>query len=188
LTQFEYVSVLVSILIAFGISEILSGWGHLIRTRHAVRFYWLHAAWSVFLLLLLVQFWSGMWEYRSRADWSYFAMLAVLLDALPLIAVAVLLTPGSREEGDLDLREYYFRMRPWVFGLGAFTMLQLAVVDASIGGQPLLHPENAVRGAGAAVALTLALSRSERVHGVLAVLCFLLLGVFTAIAFHSAAA
>jgi hypothetical protein len=183
-SQFEYISVLLSIVLAFGLSEIVSGWGRLIRDRQRVRFYWIHGLWSALIALLIVQFWSGFWEYRDIESWSYFSLLVVLGDGLTLVAIAFLITPSVESERTLDLREYYFDNHRWIFGLGILSMLQLALVDATVGGQPVLHVENLIRGAAIALAGWLAVTKDERVHVAMLVVAYLLLAVFVVVLFR----
>ena len=51
MSRFEYLSVLLSIVIALGISEMVSSWGALLRQRRLVRFYWVHRLWTAALVL-----------------------------------------------------------------------------------------------------------------------------------------
>jgi hypothetical protein len=183
LNRFEYLSVLLSIVIALGISEIVSSWGALLRHRREVRFYWVHTLWTVLVVLLMVQMWWGFWNYRTVEAWSFVALVAVVAEALVMVLAGLVLTaqPGRGEE--LDLRRHYYEQSRVFFGLGFVLLLQLAVVDATVGEQPFLHPENAVRGLGLGVAAWGAWSRSERAHEALAVAAAALIAAFVAVAF-----
>jgi hypothetical protein len=44
---FSYLSVLTSIVLALGITRILSGVGRLLQTRGRVRIYWVHLLWAL---------------------------------------------------------------------------------------------------------------------------------------------
>jgi len=44
---FEFLMVLVSVVIGLGLTEILTGAASLIRARDEVRFYWIHVAFQV---------------------------------------------------------------------------------------------------------------------------------------------
>lgn len=168
MSRFEYVSVLVSIVIALGISEIASAWGGMLRSRTRVRFHWLHAFWSVFSVLLMVQFWWGFWEYRDIETWSFPGLLAVVGECLVLVIAAMVLVPRGEVMESLDLRAHYFAQSRLFFSLGALLLVQLTLIDRLVGGQPFRHPENLFRIPGIAVALVAALSRNEMLHGVLA--------------------
>jgi hypothetical protein len=50
MTRFEYLSVLVSIVIALGISEVTVAWGRVLQQKVTTKIYWLHGFWSIFSL------------------------------------------------------------------------------------------------------------------------------------------
>ena len=85
MTRFEYLSVLVSIVIALGITEVTIGWGRLLQQRRRVRLSWLHAFWSLFTLFLMIQLWWGFWNFRTVERWSLAGLLAVVLEAITLV-------------------------------------------------------------------------------------------------------
>ena len=54
---FEYLSVLISILLMLGIAPILAGVGEMLQARSRRHIYWVHAVWIVNLFLYLVIAW-----------------------------------------------------------------------------------------------------------------------------------
>ena len=109
MTRFEYLSVLISIVMALGISEVTISWGRLIQNRHQVQFSLLHAFWSVFLLLLMIQFWWAFWNFRIIENWSFGALMGPVLGAVALVLCALLLTPGRSQAPPINLEELVFR-------------------------------------------------------------------------------
>ena len=65
MSDFEFTSVVVSILIAFAFSEILASWGRIIKRWPLVKFSGLYFATSAILLLALAGHWLGMSGYRD---------------------------------------------------------------------------------------------------------------------------
>ena len=51
---FSYLSVLISIILALGMTRVLVGVGELLPARSRRRLYWVHAVWVVNLFLYLV--------------------------------------------------------------------------------------------------------------------------------------
>lgn len=184
MSRFEYLSVLLSIVIAYAMSEALSGWGQMIRMRDRVRPYLVHLGWSVLSVLLMVQWWWGFWQYREVADLGFFGFLAVLAEPVTLVLLSFVLTPHPTELGDRDLRAEYFRNRRWIFGLAALLLVELAVVDAFVAHQPFWHAENAIRGVGLGMLAALAVSANERLHVGLLGLAYALLVVFVFVTFQ----
>jgi hypothetical protein len=183
MSQFEYLSVLISIVIALGISGVASAWGRLLRHRARVRFSWLHGFWSLFMVLLMIQFWWGFWEYRDIETWAFGGLLSITVEALVMVMAALVLTPDDPFATELDLHRHYFEHARLFFLLGAAVIAQLAIVDFLVGGQPFWHLENAIRVPGVGVAVLAAWSRSERLHHALAVVAAVLLLIFVHVTF-----
>ena len=178
MSRFEYLSVLVSIVIALGIAEVTISWGRIVQIRTRVSFSWLHGFWSVFLLLLMIQFWWGFWNFRNVEVWSFGALLAVVVLVITLVFCALLLVPRLSGSERLDLLELFLsNVRPF-FLLGAFLIVQLAVVDVVVAGTPLVHPENAIRLVAVFVTLAAAASTNVRFHTAIAVCAAALLSGF----------
>ena len=51
---FSYLSVLISIVLALGMTRVLAGVGDMLQVRSHRRIYWVHAVWIVNLFLYLV--------------------------------------------------------------------------------------------------------------------------------------
>ena len=183
MSRFEYLSVLVSIVIALGISEVVSTWGRLLRNRANVRFDWLHGFWTAFTLVMLIQFWWGFWEFRTVEHWSFPGLLAVVTECLVLVLCTLMLQP-SADAGPIDLRQHYLRQCRVFFSMGALLLVQLSLTDTLVSEQPWLHAENAVRVLGILLSATAIRFPTVRVHATLAVAATLLLAVFVAFSFH----
>ena len=52
---FEFVMLLVSIIIGLGLTEILTGAANLVRARETVRFYWIHILFQFGVFFALLQ-------------------------------------------------------------------------------------------------------------------------------------
>ena len=92
MTRFEFNTVLVSIVLAFAISQILTAWGRLIRYRHRIRSPGLYLLGSSFVLIAIVVHWYGLWAYR---DAPFERLLETVLVLLPFVASAVPVDAGS---------------------------------------------------------------------------------------------
>ena len=177
-SRFEYLSVLISIIIALGINEVLMSWGRLLRNRHKVRFYWPHAFWSALVLFLMIQLWWGFWNYRVVQHWSLFNLIITVLEAMTLVFCAMQLMPGRASAAGIDLRERYFdNCRPF-FVLGSLTILQMVITDVSILGIPVMHPENYVRLVAICMSALLAWSPNPRLHETMPAVALLILATF----------
>lgn len=178
MSRFEYLSVLISIVIALGISEVTISWGRIIQYRKTIRFSLLHAFWSAFVLILMIQYWWAFWNFRIIEDWSFSALVGTVMSAIALVICALLLTPGRANTERIDLELLYYEHSRPLFLFGAYLLIQLIVNDSLIVGMSFLHTENIVRLIGAALALVLAWSPNKRLHTVLPLVCTALLVIF----------
>ena len=76
---FGYLSVVLSIIIGLGITQILASSGRLIRGRAHVVTYWPPLVWAGVLLVMYVQAWWSMFGLRAHVGWTFLAFLVVLL-------------------------------------------------------------------------------------------------------------
>ena len=164
MTRFEYLTVLISIVIALGITEVTFSWSRLVQHRNSVRFSWLHSFWTAFALVLMIQFWWGFWNYRTVEDWSLTVLFFLVLEAITMVVCALLLTPGREFTEEIDLTSLYFKNARPFFLCGMVLMIQICLIDIVVLGTPILHAENYVRLTGAIVAGTLAWTPNRRLH------------------------
>ena len=114
MSQFEYVTVFVSIVMALAVAEVLAGLGRLIRERDHVRVYWVHVAWMLLAILAVTQSWWVIWNIRSHEFANFFEFLTLVVPRLIFVLVAFLLSPPISSDRPFDLYEYYFRHIRWI--------------------------------------------------------------------------
>ena len=117
--QFEYVMVLVSIIVGLGIAHILLGIGGIIdrlsRKEDRLELSLAHASWLGFCFAWLVMFW--WWEYRfsSRVtDWNMGLYLFLIGYAVTLFLLQAVLVPRTWD-GVTSLKEYFLERRAWFY-------------------------------------------------------------------------
>ena len=71
MTFFEYVAVLVSIIVALGIAQILSGIARTIEKPEGQEIYWVHLLWSTWLFVYLIFFWWFEFRLGQIAEWTF---------------------------------------------------------------------------------------------------------------------
>ena len=135
MSDFEFTSVVVSILIAFAFSEVLASWGRIIKGWRQVKFSGLYLATSVLLLLALVSHWLGMSDYRALPVISPAVSLLVFSPSFVGALAAYILAPEFPESHEVDLSAHYFAVAPWVFSLLAMFAVLSWVSDQVILGQ-----------------------------------------------------
>lgn len=115
MSQFEYVAVLVSIIVGLALAQILRGIGRMATTKDGPRPYWVHLVWTLFFFLYIVFFW--WWEFQLDAlEWNLTLYFVVIIYSTLLFFATLILQPGSLD-GFSSYREYYYSTRRWLFSL-----------------------------------------------------------------------
>lgn len=118
MNPFEYIALLTSIVIALGITRVLTGVGKILQLRGHVRVYWVHTLWAGNVFLWLLLNWWILYRWRTYENWTFFLYLFVLLSPVIAFLLSVLLLPEPLEPGT-DLKRVYFENHRWFFALAA---------------------------------------------------------------------
>jgi len=175
MSLFEFLMVLVSIIVSLGIAEILTGIARLIRCRGSIQGYWVHSIVVTVVFFALLQQWWEIWGLRDAPEWTFHGLLMMLTGPVGLFLIAHLLFPEPMQGA--NLREYYYgTMRP-VWWLGALTVVLATMFRPLIFGDSLLSPDNATSLLFVFGFIVLAISKRSILHVIL-VPIFLLLVLF----------
>ena len=132
--QFSYLSVLISIILGLGITQLITGLGRLVQARERVTFYWPTVAWTALLLLIHVQTWWAMFGLRNQRTWSFIQFFVVLLQPLVLSLLASLVLPDIGAESHADLRANYYSQSRWFFSMAIVLLVVSLVKDVVLSG------------------------------------------------------
>lgn len=182
---FDYLAVLISIVLGLGITQLLSGFGRWLEQRASVRAHAPAVLWAAFLLLVHIQTWWAMFALRHWPDWTFIQFLLVLLQPILLYLLAHLVFPLAG--GGLDLRGNFLAQRRWFFGtflaLLAVSLLKDLVRQGHLPGWPNL----AFHGVLGVIGVLGMVAGGERVQRVLAGVALLLIGAYIAVLFPTLA-
>ena len=121
---FEYLGVLVSVVIGLAMTHLVVGVVRLIQSRKSTLVYWVHLLWVVNVLYWLLGFWWFFYAWQSLPEWSrpmYFLFMAY---ALCLSVAAGLLFPLTGAVS--NFKDFFFEHSRWFFGV----MILANVLDA----------------------------------------------------------
>ncbi len=96
---FSYLSVLISIVLALGMTRVLAGVGEMLQARSRRHIYWVHVVWVVNVFIYLVVAWWVFYRWRTQQPWTFFLFVFVLISPTILYLAALLLFP---REGAID--------------------------------------------------------------------------------------
>ena len=96
---FSYLSVLISIVLALGMTRVLAGVGEMLQARSRRHIYWVHVVWAVNVFIYLVIAWWVFYRWRYQQPWTFLLFVFVLISPTILYLAALLLFP---REGAID--------------------------------------------------------------------------------------
>lgn len=109
---FEYLSVLISMILGLAIAQLLQGVRTLILGRRHIQRYSPTFVLIGFLLILDVQTWWSMFGLRGVGTWTFLIFLVVLSQTIVLYLLAALVLPDlNAGDSPLELRAHYFAHR-----------------------------------------------------------------------------
>ena len=130
---FEYVMVLVSIVIGLAVTHLLNALAagvHRLRGHGPpVRLEAVYLLWIFYLLTWLVSFW--WWEFKFQeieSEWTFALYLFIISYAVALFLLSAVLVP-NRLVGVDDSYSYFMDVRRWFFG-GMLLVIGLDTIDS----------------------------------------------------------
>ena len=167
--EFNYLSVLVSIVLGLGITQLLTGVGRLLQNRTRVRMYWPVLACAATMLLVHIQVWWSMFELRGHTGWTFVDFAAVLSLPITLTLMSALVLPDFGDTVADDLREHYYGNCRWYYSLGVLLVALTFARELALEGAVDRDLDSLSKLGFAALFLLGALTRRPRVHEVLVV-------------------
>ena len=115
MSAFDYLAVLVSIVLGLGVANILSGYAAIIRNRRRIRSFWPTYVTMANLFLIHIQMWWSMYGLRNVETWTFPMFLFTILQPVLLYLMSAVLVPDFSSEGPVDLEDSFFREINWFF-------------------------------------------------------------------------
>lgn len=107
-SPFEYVSVLISIILGMGIAQLITGIANIILRWDHVKMYWPHMIIILLVFVLHIQDWWATYELRTFSSWRLPTFLFIILYPVNLYFLARILFPVRWSGKDIDLKQFYF--------------------------------------------------------------------------------
>ena len=175
---FGYISVIFSVVIGLGLSQLLTGVVELFKMRRRVRFYWVQLLWVAQTFVGHIFLWWTMWNLRLLREWNFFSFLLILLGPMLLYVAASLLIPKVEPGESVDLREYFYENRPAYFGVSAAFTALMSAENWLLTGRHSPLPVTLVFALWFVLLCASAVVRSPRFHAAVALLSVLLFLLF----------
>lgn len=182
--EFEYITVLLSIILGLGVTQLLSGFARLLRDgRSLARAWWVMVIVST-LLLGILQVWWISFIWRDVQDWTFFAYLAFMVLPILLYLAAYLVLPADLHlDGDALAQAFIERRRPFYAIIALIPLASFVQQRLLSGDLPELDLDTALRLCWFAIALPGFLSRRIAVQACVALLSLALMLVYICLLF-----
>jgi len=130
--MFEYVMVLVSIIVGLALAHLLQGLVEIAQRPKRMKIASIHLVWVIYVLTTVAFWW--WWEFKLQLVpvWTFGAYLFVLGYAVILYILSTLLFPKVLDS-DLDLDAFFYDSRGWFFGFNALYFV-VDLIDSRLKG------------------------------------------------------
>jgi hypothetical protein len=132
MNTFDYLSILTSIVLALGITRLLTGVGKLLQERKTIKVYWVHLFWTLNVFLFLVLNWWILYRWEGQQQWNFFLFSFLLLSPTIAFLLSVILYPDLSNE-KMDYKQHFYANHRWFFALAAL-LPPLDAVDTLLKG------------------------------------------------------
>jgi len=114
--MFDYLAVLISVILGLALTHLLLGASKLIQARHNVRLYWVQLVWTFNVILYVLALWWGMFWWKHLQAWTVQLFFFLTLYTIVVFLLASMLFPHECGEG-LDCEAHFFRNKNWFFAI-----------------------------------------------------------------------
>ncbi len=177
---FNYLSVMVSIVLGLGMTRLFAGIGNLVQIRRRVKRYWLHTAWVLLLIVLHVHMWWSFWAMRQVADWTYARFVYVLIGPGSLVIASHIIIP-EMPDGRIEVDRYYFDIAPLFFGFLTATAVWDMCLETAMGLRTFLVPFRLMQLTAVLTFAACSAFKSRRIHAAALAVVVVLLACATAL-------
>jgi hypothetical protein len=173
---FNYLSVMVSIVLGLGLTQLFAGIGNLVQIRRRVKLYPLHSLWVLLLIVLHLHMWWSFWALRGVAEWTYATFVYLVIGPAALVIASHIIIP-ELIESRIDVQRHYFDTSPLFFGILTVAAVWAMFFEPIMGLRPFLVPFRIIQVIGVATLGCCSVSKNWRLHAAAIVVIVLLLAV-----------
>jgi hypothetical protein len=107
---FEFITVMISVILALAAAQLFLGLAPLLQTRHKVRLSVTHAGWVANLFLITFLHWWSLWDFRDL-DWTFPMFAMSLVGPSLMFFAATLINPRDVSRDPIDLATHFGDIR-----------------------------------------------------------------------------
>jgi hypothetical protein len=129
---FSYLSIVPSIIIALGITRLLTGIGRILENRTWIKIYPVHLLWGLNVLLFMMLNWWILFRWETQQEWTFALFIFLLLTPTVSFLLSVILFPDPFHK-KMDFKENFYEDHRWFFALASL-LPTLDFIDTSLKG------------------------------------------------------
>jgi hypothetical protein len=115
LSEFEFISVLISMVVGLGLTHVLRGFAQAVHDRRQLPIDPVHMVWTALVTLNLALNWWVLFSWREHQVWSFTLFLSLVVWVVALYLPVAFLYPPRRMEGE-GWAAVFTRNRQWFLG------------------------------------------------------------------------
>lgn len=132
MSLFDYVMILISMVLSLGIARILESHAQLLKRGGEVRWSPTYLLWLIILLACHIDLWGSLWMLRNAPAWSLASLLVVLGGATSLFYASVLSAPEVLPGARVDLWAFHLENRRRYIGALIGYLILGAVINMTL--------------------------------------------------------
>lgn len=124
MSEFEVLSVLISIIIGLGVTQLLSGFGNAFHYRKYNKIDPVHVVWTITTFFLLVLNWWVALLWRDFDNWTFTIFFIMIAWTISMYIMTVALYPAEIDK-HTDYKKVFEANRTWLLS----TFMVMAILD-----------------------------------------------------------
>jgi hypothetical protein len=181
---FNYIAVMISIILGLGLNQLLAGIGSLVQVRQRVRLYWLHALWVLIIIMGHADMWWSLWAVRASVAWTFPKFVYLLTGPALLVIASHIIMPSEFYEEihrtRIDLDVHFFNVRRLFFSVMSVLSVWTVFLEPALGVRSLFVKFRLIQVAALAAFVSCAVSKNRVLQAVAA---FVILIIFTIVTY-----
>ncbi len=135
MTFFEYMIVMVSLIMALALSHVMRASSDILTSPKR---YWIHIVWVVVFLCWILQGWWALWDLRTVTDWTFIKYLSMFPFPLLLFVTGSILVP-SNTPVTIDWKLHFDDHKTWFFSAMILVQIESILTPILVFDAPLVH-------------------------------------------------
>jgi len=135
MTFFEYMMVMVSLIMALALSHVMRASSDILTNPKR---YWVHIVWVLVFLCWILQGWWALWDLRTVTDWTFIKYMSMFPFPLLLFVTGSILVPSNRPV-TIDWKSHFDDHKTWFFSAMILVQIESVLTPILVFDAPLVH-------------------------------------------------